>query len=256
MLHGENIGLLTHRPQSPIDDFTFAFCTQYLIDQCTAANKSVGGGSSYLFPLYLYPSVGSQTSLLDVSTTDRTENLSVTFRHWVDQLYQHRYNPEEILGYIYAVLYSPTYRTDYFEFLKLDFPRIPFVKDRSVFEQLSCLGWELIQEHLINKNSKGNLGTYIGVGSDIIEKITYDPNEQKIYINSTQFFSNVPKEVWDFCIGGYNVIERNLKKRKKNTLSLEEIENIEKITNILAFTIQQMNKIDEIYKKVDKDNFH
>ena len=119
--------------------------------------------------------------------------------------------------------------------------------DRETFEKLSALGWELVQAHLL-KLIPSTPRVDINKGNMQVEKPVYDENQQRLYINKDQYFSPVPKDVWEFVIGGYPVLDRYLKSRKARTLSLDEIENIQNIVKALAFTITQMLKIEEAWK--------
>jgi predicted helicase len=105
------------------------------------------------------------------------------------------------------VLHSPTYRSKYIEFLKIDFPRIPFVNDSKTFENLSVLGWELVQAHLL-KVIPPAPKVDITKGSRLVEKPVYDEKQQRLYVNKDQYFSPVPKDVWEFYIGGYQFLFR------------------------------------------------
>ncbi len=208
-------------------------------------------GSS-VFPLYLYSSKKEKqrpTFFEDDPSKgkDRIENFAPEFRAFIDQKYAHHYEPEEILGYIYAVLHSPSYRRRYAEFLKIDFPRIPFVDDRQAFEKLSGLGWALVQAHLL-KEIPAEPKVEITKGSDLVEKPIYNPKEQRLYINPQQHFAPVPEDVWNFHIGGYPVLEKYLKSRKGRQLLLDEIENVMNVVKVLRFTIDQMQKIEEIWQ--------
>jgi predicted helicase len=176
------------------------------------------------------------------------ENLSQNFRAFIDSRYEHHYTPEEILGYIYAILHAPTYRTRYVEFLRIDFPRVPFPQSADHFEGLSLLGWELVQAHLLRALPRPGLGNYHGKGDHTVESVSYASADQSVAINKTQSFKPVPQEVWDFHIGGYRVVEKYLKSRKGRKLTLEEINNVSAITDSLAFTIAQMARIDEAYR--------
>ena len=178
---------------------------------------------------------------------ERIENFAPEFRAFIDQKYGHHYEPEAILGYIYAVLHSPTYRRQYAEFLKIDFPRIPFVDDRQTFEKLSALGWQLVQAHLL-KEIPAQPQVEITKGSDLVEKPIYNAPEQRLYINPQQYFAPVPEDVWNFHIGGYQVLDKYLKSRKGRQLSLDEIENVMNVIKVLRFTIDQMQKIEEIWQ--------
>jgi predicted helicase len=178
----------------------------------------------------------------------RVENFSAEFRTFIDSRYEPHYTAEEILGYIYAVLHAPTYRARYAEFLRGDFPRIPFSKSADDFEKLSVLGWALVEAHLLHELPRRGLAAYPVKGDHTVEAVRYSPEEQAIAINKTQFFKPVPLAVWEFHIGGYQVLDKYLKSRKDRVLSLDEINHVGAIADSLAFTIEQMEKIDEAYK--------
>lgn len=183
-----------------------------------------------------------------------SENLSPEFRDYLDTRYRHHYSPEEILGYIYAVLHAPTYRRKYAEFLRIDFPRIPFAETNADFEALSNLGWELIEAHLMREMPKRGLGDYHGKGDNTVEQVRWSAEDQRISINRTQSFAPVPEAVWNFHIGGYQVIDKYLKSRKDRELSLDEITHVGRICDALAFTIDQMTKIDTAYTNAFPDS--
>jgi len=183
---------------------------------------------------------------------DGHENLSPDFRFFLDSRYEHHYAPEEILGYIYAVLHAPSYRARYTEFLRIDFPRVPFPKKADDFEALSGLGWALVQAHLLRELPRRGLAEYHEKGDHTVEAVRYSPQEQAIHINKTQCFRPVPPDVWDFHIGGYRVLDKYLKSRKGRTLGLDEIDHVGAVADCLAFTIEQMAAIDAAYRAAFK----
>ncbi len=232
-LFDENIALLTTRITK--DEASF------FVSSRPAAHKSSSTYDiSYLFPLYLNDGV-------------YREALSAEFRAFIDAFYDHHYTPEEIFGYIYAVLYAPTYRTRYAEFLRIDFPHIPFPETRVSFEALSKLGWALVQAHLLRELPRRGLAGYFGKGDHTVEAVRYSPEEEAVWINKTQCFKPVPQAVWDFYIGGYQVLEKYLKSRKGRVLSLDEINHVAAIADSLAFTIDQMTQIDKAYRDAFPD---
>jgi predicted helicase len=178
----------------------------------------------------------------------RQENLSLDFRNFLDVHYEHHYTPEEIFGYIYAVLQASMYCSRYAEFLRIDFPRVPFPESADDFENLSKLGWALAQAHLLRELPRRGLANYHGTGDYTVEAVRYSPEESAISINKTQSFRPVPQPVWDFHIGGYQVLDKYLKSRKGRALSLDEINHVSAIADTLAFTIEQMAKIDKAYQ--------
>jgi len=223
-LDGENVVLLSSRITK---DEPSALVTNSMYRHKVATRYDI----SYGFLLY----VGG------------AENLSPDFRTFLDARYEHHYLPQQILGYIYAVLHAPTYRARYAEFLRIDFPRIPFPECKADFEALSALGWELVQTHLLKSIPALKLAELDGKGSDTVEAVRYSPQEQAIWFNKTQCFKPVPQDVWDFHIGGYPVLEKYLKSRKTRELSLAEIEHVRDIARALSFTIAQMAMIDATY---------
>jgi hypothetical protein len=146
------------------------------------------------------------------------------------------------------VLHAPAYRTRHAEFLRIDFPRIPFPETKSEFDGLSKLGWALVQAHLLRKLPRKGLAQYHGKGEHEVEAVRYDPKDEAVWINKTQCFKLVPQAVWDFHIGGYQVLDKYLKSRKGRKLSLDEINHVAAVVDALAFTIEQMAKIDEAYR--------
>ena len=251
MFLGENLGLCAAKGKEVSGKWEHIFCTDQIVQHHAVSLKEV----NYLFPLYLYPPPEgrekSKRGLFEdidpFQGKERIENLSPKFRAFIDAKYKHHYSPEEILGYIYAVLHNPTYRETYLDFLKIDFPRIPFVNQGKTFEALSALGCELMQAHLL-KAIPNTLTVDVTAGDFAVEKPRYDPQHERLHINKTQYFSPVPAEVWAFHIGGYQVLDKYLKSRKGRTLSLDEIENVQNVVNVLRFTIDQMQKIDACWK--------
>ncbi len=157
------------------------------------------------------------------------------------------FGPEDIFNYAYAVFHSLTYRTRYAEFLKIDFPRLPLTSDKALFKDLTEKGAELVSLHLMESPTLNNLITgYPVTGSNTVDKVTYDGNNQRVYINKAQYFEGVPPEVWDFHIGGYQVCQKWLKDRKGRTLTYDELTHYQKIIVALKKTIRLMAEIDEL----------
>lgn len=235
----ENLGLIyvrqiAHQSQ---DVSAYSLVTSNVIDnRIFLSNK----GIAYIAPLRL------------VCGHDYRENLAPDFRAFIDSRYEHHYAAEEILGCIYAVLHAPTYRARFAEFLRIDFPRVPFPETSDDFETLSSLGWALIQAHLLRELPRRGLAVYHGKGDHEVASVSYSSAEQAIHINKTQSFRPVPPDVWEFHIGGYRVLDKYLKSRKGRTLSLDEIDHVGAVADSLAFTIEQMATIDAAYRAAFK----
>lgn len=176
----------------------------------------------------------------------KVPNFSYKFQSFLAEKYEAEISPEQILAYMYAILHSPVYREKYFEFLKTDFPQIPFVTDFTVFQALTKIGEELIQAHLM-KNDSLKVDLYEGEGNNEVQKSNgFSEKENRLYINKTQYFAKVTPEIWEFRIGAYPVLEKYLKDRKGQILNNSEIENVEAVVKILAFTQEKMQEIAEI----------
>ncbi len=163
--------------------------------------------------------------------------------------------PIDLLDYIYAVLHSPNYREKYKEFLKIDFPRVPYPKDAATFWALVKLGGEIRQIHLLESPIVEQYITQYPIdGDNVVDKPKYVPipkNEEtgvlqgNVYINDTQYFANVPLTAWKFYIGGYQPAQKWLKDRKDRKLEFEDILHYQKI-------IVALNETDRLMKEIDK----
>ena len=250
LLDHENIALISLR-QSRSGEEGLYFIGQNLINKDSVSLLD----SANVFPLYLYPEANA-TDLF--AKTERTPNLNQAI---VDKMaeglgipFVNEKNkdtelvevaPIDILDYIYAVLHSPTYREKYKEFLKIDFPRVPFPKDKNTFWQLVALGAEIRQIHLLESPIVEQYITqYPEDGDNIVVKPRYENG--KVFINDTQYFNNVPEVAWTFFIGGYQPAQKWLKDRKERTLEFEDILHYQKIIVALTQTNTIMAKIDAI----------
>ena len=207
--------------------------------------------SMSVFPLYLYPEANTQQTI--DQTTERTPNLNVEIVNQIAEKLGLRFTnekeadegtfaPIDLLDYIYAVLHSPTYREKYKEFLKIDFPRVPYPKIE-VFWQLVKLGGELRQIHLLESPTVEKYITQYPIGGDNdVSKPKYENG--KVYINETQYFDNVPEVAWNFYIGGYQPAQKWLKDRKERTLEFDDILHYQKIIVALTETDRLMKEIE------------
>jgi predicted helicase len=160
--------------------------------------------------------------------------------------------PENIFFYAYAVLYSNTYREKYAEFLKADFPRIPFTTNYKLFSKLSDYGQQLVDWHLLHSKNLDSLAAKVqGKGSNKIEEIWHEKTH--VYINEDRYFESVPQDVWEYQVGGYQVCEKWLKDRKGKTMSLEDIKQYCWIITALKKTMDIQDKIDGLYADVEKE---
>lgn len=226
----ENIGLITRRQMLP--PFNYVFVSNMIISDGIIRSDNKGGES--LFPLYTYSN----------DEDNRKEpNINPNLLKFLHATYSKDASPEDIFNYVYAILSSTIYRARYSEFLKSDFPRIPFVRDYTAFKTISGLGKELVSLHTMK--TKCDTKTSFNIqGTNKVDFIKYDNG--KIKINETQFFAGITETLWNFSIGAYKVLEKWLKSRKGRELTSNEIEHFLQIVEIIKNTIERMNKIDRI----------
>ena len=261
--------------------------------QCYIGNKSAGAGISYLAPLYLYPETnGQQQSLSGFETqtglnepteiSKRVPNLNAEIiSQIVKQLgltfvaekepegnvcmannpevrpeFRETFAPIDILDYIYAVLHSPTYREKYKEFLKIDFPKIPYPKDTKTFWELVELGSQIREIHLLESETVEEFITESNIDGDcVVSKPRFEISPDRIqnpvrvgmvWINETQYFENVPEVAWNFYIGGYQPAQKWLKDRQERKLEFDDIAHYQKIIVALRETDRLMKEIEKI----------
>jgi len=172
-----------------------------------------------------------------------TPNLNQSLIKQLSATYQKEIAPEEVFHYVYAILHSNVYRSKFAEFLKSDFPRIPFTDKYEVFKALSNIGAELITLHLL-KSKFGSAVKFDIAGSNRVDSIKY--KQKKVYINENQFFEGISSKAWNFQIGSYKVLDKWLKSRKNKVLTGEEIEQYIQIVEVINKTIDLMQQIDSI----------
>jgi len=161
--------------------------------------------------------------------------------------------PEQVFHYIYAVLYAPTYREKYADFLRRDFPRIPFPADPELFAELAALGKKLVALHLLRSpDHDPPLAHFEGTGDNRVVNVAYDAAAKKVSINETQYFAPVAPDVWEYTIGGYQVCEKWLKDRRGRSLTLDDIRAYCRIVTALARTMEIQAEIDKLYPRVEQ----
>jgi len=248
LLLQSNIALITTKLLSSTS-FNHTFVTENIGDKCFISNK--GKESNYFFPLYLYPEKPGELFKEQEKQPKRIPNFTNEFSQAVKESLKTEPTPDEIFYYIYAILHSPTYRKRYEEFLKIDFPRVPLPSNDSLFKGLSNLGKGLVDLHLLKAPvlDETEIGFPKG-GSNRVEKISYDKENQRVFINKEQFFEGISKEAWDYRIGAYQVMEKYLKDRKKRELSLDEVNHYMKVAKAIRLTIELQEEIEDVYRKI------
>ena len=261
----ENVSFLLSRQQSSFD-FQHIIASDSISDMNAVSMQTREG--NYVFPLYLYPSE-SELGFDTERKPNLDETIWRTIENWVqyekafkpltsnerngelgfdaEPEQPHFLTPEDIFDYIYGVLHSPSYRAKYKEFLKVDFPRIPYPKDKTEFEHFRSFGNQLRELHLMH-NVPDSCVTFPNAGSMQVDALRWEWNKDdgysgNIWINETQCFVGIPTEAWEFYIGGYQPAQKWLKDRKGRTLSFDDIEHYRKIISALMETSRLMKEI-------------
>jgi predicted helicase len=245
----ENLGLVTARSNKS------ETCDHFYISKFMMETKcGERTTQSAIFPLYIYPETNAQQTI--DQTTERTPNLNPEIVKQIadglgliftneKETTINTFAPIDILDYIYAVLHSPIYREKYKEFLKIDFPRVPYPKEKDTFWKLVKLGGEIRQIHLLESSIVENYITQYPIdGDNVVGNTKFQ--DGKVYINETQYFDNVPQVSWEFCIGGYQPAQKWLKDRKDRKLEFDDILHYQKIIVALSETDRLMKEIDKI----------
>ncbi len=262
MLGGSNMGIVTTRMTK--DNWSLLSTIQISETKSTCRYDR-----GYLFPLYLYPGKSLSSSMID---SHRRPNFSLRFLAALSNAMglpqsddsdglPSGVSPEDIFGYIYAVLHSPEYRRRYRDFLRIDFPRIPLPKSLKLFRQLAALGNQLVSLHLLNHPALQSPAVQFSGHPQVVKVGWTKDNGGAVWLDGkgnranfkrgTSGFSPVPEKVWKHHIGGYQVCEKWLKDRavKKGDppriLSDEEILHYRRIVTSIASTIRLMNEVDK-----------
>lgn len=225
-----NIALCLIKINSSSDGLFKVFVSSGMTDKTILSSKD----NANVFPLYLYTNeFGKEKKVANLNDEEWQK-----FNNAIGRVTP----PEELLAYIYAVLHSPSYRERYKEFLKVDFPRIPLPTSESEFVRLAQIGQQLIDLHMMRNTQSWKCDTtFPEPGSQQIDMLKW--KDKQVWINKQQYFGNVPEEVWNFYIGGYQPAQKWLKDRKGRTLVFDDIKHYLYIIHALAETIKLMQKI-------------
>jgi predicted helicase len=269
MLAGENLALMLPKRVEHKGTWQHTIATSAISDHVAVSLKTI----DYHFPLYLYPEpervekaksgLGRFVPMMlfepQALYGGKRPNLNASLIAALTTAHGKTPTPEDIFHYVYAVLYAPAYRAKYAEFLKMDFPRIPFTADARRFLRLSALGQKLVALHLLNSPDLDSpTCRFHGEGRNRVEKdrktgMRYDADKQRVWINATQCFAPVPESVWTYQVGGYQVCEKWLKDRKERCLDLDDVRTYCRIVTALGRTIELQQQIDAIYPEAESN---
>jgi len=236
----------------------YFFLSKYISDRHLL---DTAGDSMQVFPLFNYSNNEQQFSV--DRNFEISNNINRNFQKIITEVYsldfekaKHNINetisPIDILDYVYSILHSSDYQQKYKDFLKIDFPKIPFVKKKDVFYKMVKFGSKLRELHLLESSLLDQIITdYSTSGDNSVNAVKY--RDSKVYINNQQYFDNVSLTAWEFYVGGFQPAQKWLKDRKGRKLSAEDIEHYQKIIVALTETDRIMKEIDKVYPEVEKD---
>ncbi|WP_290735243.1 MULTISPECIES: type ISP restriction/modification enzyme [unclassified Fibrobacter] len=253
LLNVSNCALIANKTIKS-EDITQYFVCRNIVDSHILETMNA---TANVFPLYLYPTEGEEKlgetrkpnldetiwRKIDACLDSSTPFPSASSGNYAQNDNSHITTPEQIFDYIYGVLHTPSYREKYKEFLKIDFPRIPFPENKEEFERIVSIGNKLRKLHLMEEIPPQATSFDIE-GDNAVSEIRFEKG--KVYINKTQYFANVPELAWNFYIGGYQPAQKWLKDRKNRTLTYDDISHYRKIIAILIETHKLMQNLDEI----------
>ena len=250
-LRKDNVSLLISKQQSTFD-FQHVIVADCVADMNAVSMQTKEG--NYVFPLYIYKeNMGEEERIANLNLDIYKKiAMGLNFSCCTDDRilvdlaagYNGVLYPQALFDYIYAVLHSPSYRERYKEFLKIDFPRIPYPTNWEKFRDLAELGEELRQLHLMEDLPSKTGITFPVAGS--LQVDCYRWQDNRVYINAEQYFDGVPESAWNFYIGGYQPAQKWLKDRKGMTLSFEDVKHYGRIIYVLQQTERIMQEIDDI----------
>ena len=230
MMQPENFGLVFNRTVEQKRPYTDVFVFSGAVQHHSLSLKEV----NYVAPLYLYPKDEHDVE------QERRVNFDPKAYERLQELATHPLfgKPDEVavFDYIYGVLHCPAYRETYAEFLKIDFPRIPWPSSPEAFWDVSTKGTELRRLHLMEPDAIGETPfPFEGLeGDNVVNAPTFQ--DCKVWINAAQYFDNVPEVSWGLFIGGYQPAQKWLKDRKGRTLSFRDVKHYQRILKILSET--------------------
>ena len=251
---GENVALVSPRRVELAGGWHHAFAAELPIEHVAVSLKTI----DYVFPLYVYTDISPGGKTKDLHEEGpRTPNLAPDLLSSLNAAYGQEPSPDDVFHYIYAVLYAHTYREKYGQFLKTDFPRIPFAADFELFQSLAALGKRLVDLHLLKSPELDPpAARFQGEGDERVARtksqgFRYESTEERVYINNTQFFEPIPPQLWQYRIGGYQVLEKWLKDRRERRLTLAEIKTYCRVVTAIQRTISLQEEIDALYRRAE-----
>ena len=251
IIGGGNVALLTTRTFPANHDFTHAFVSRNIVD------IHAGGGQTYVFPLWVDEKGDGRKVVKVVRRANFRKEVAEKFASRMGMRYAEAesgpgiVSPEELFDYIYAVLHRPSYRADFAEFLRIDFPKIPSARNESEFRRTAAIGAKLRALHLLESPLLDDAPyPFSADGENLVDKVSFKPDKSngavgRVLIGKKRHFANVPAVAWEFCVGGYYPAQKWLKDRKDRPLSFDDQTRYRRVIASLTQTAALMKTLDE-----------
>lgn len=243
-INHENMGLVIDR-QVVTDNWSHVQIVRNMIDNRLHYSHK---GIPVICPMFLYDDDGTpfpnvDTELLGMIGMNLTEHFSPILTDKPGQ-----YDMLDLFDYCYGVLFSSAYRTKYRENLSIDFPKVPIPTDSAMFHKVVEVGKKLRELHLLEIPIENKLGIeFTGDGDNVVSGVRY--TNDCVYINASQYFTNVRDDLWDFCFAGYHGLQKWLKDRRRRELSIQEIQHVINVFNVFDLTESYMDELDDILEE-------
>lgn len=258
-LAGPNLGMLVPKASRDVA-FAHVFVTQRPSEAIFLSGTT--GSNAMNMPLYIYPDPTAQpdalvaggrtlnfapklyTTICKAAGID-PKNVAEANDNFLLPAGEGRFSEVKVFDYVYGVLHSQSYRGAYSEFLKRNFPRIPYPSSTEVFRHVSEKGEALRRLHMMEAAAVGD-APYVFTGEGNDEVLAGYPKFEggRVYINPNQGFDGVPETAWNLYVGGYQPAQKWLKDRRGHLLSWEDIGHYQKIVKILSETNRIMSEIE------------
>lgn len=238
----ENLGLIIGQQGQVVGDMPWNLA--FITDSPTDLNVFYRGGG-YVYPLYVTELIGNELQV--------RVNIKPAILKEIEARLGETVEPQELLYYIYAILHSNHYRTDFKPYLDYNVPHVPYPKAET-YHKLAALGKQMADLHLMRHSTTWNVqASYHGEGDGKVTAFAFEENAEtkgigKVRINDTQYFDQIPKAAYNFYIGGYQPLQKWLKDRKGEKLDFESIRHYEEIVYAITETMHLMQQIDTIYQ--------
>ena len=242
LLHPANYALCATRFVKAFDVYHHCFIAKSVLEKGFVSNRT--SESTYAFPLYRLPAGCSYTPAeLAAGKTSTGEpiplelNMRPEVLAKISEAVGEPVSGEELFDYVYGVLHDPEYRLKYFEFLKIDYPRIPYPQNLAECRLFAERGAKLRRLHLMDESLElPQVATFEVAGSNEVTAVRYEETplgernvldgnapEGRVWINDTQYFAHVPRRVWDHYVGAYQPARLWLQKRVGRRLDFDDV---------------------------------